>query len=256
MTKSLILILTSFIFLAGCSPFGGGKEVRKPIADGLSPKVLYELAEKKADAGSIDQAIDQYKTILVSYPGSKYAIQARLDIAYNLFKRKKYNRALLELDEFIIKYPNLPSTPYAYYLKGVIAEDKSKSILDKLVTDSAQRDVKSVSEAYSYFVELIETFPNSKYSEDATKKLTNLRNILAKHELYVAIYYTKIGSHIAAINRAKFIVENYPNSSSIPDGLHLMAYNYDAINAPKLSSDVSKILSSSYPNYSPNYSID
>jgi len=244
------------MFLAGCSPFGGAKEVRKPIADGLSPKVLYELAEKKVDAGSIDQAIDQYKTILVSYPGSKYAIQARLDIAYNLFIRKKYNRAILELDKFIIKYPNIPSTPYAYYLKGVIAEDKSKSILDKLVTDSAQRDVKSVSEAYSYFVELIETFPNSKYSEDATKKLTNLRNILAKHELYVAIYYTKIGSHIAAINRAKFIVENYPNSSSIPDGLHLMAYNYDAINAPKLSSDVSKILSLSYPNYSPNYSID
>ena len=33
------------------------------------------------DAGSIDQAIDQYQIILSSYPGSKYAIQARLDIA-------------------------------------------------------------------------------------------------------------------------------------------------------------------------------
>jgi len=256
MTKSLILILTSFIFLAGCSPFGGGKEVRKPIADGLSPKVLYELAEKKVDAGSIDQAIDQYKTILESYPGSKYAIQARLDIAYNLFKRKKYNKAILELDEFIVKYPNLPSTPYAYYLKGIIAEDKSKSILDKLVTDSAQRDVKSVGNAYSYFVDLIEAFPNSKYSEDATKKLTSLRNILARHELYVAIYYTKIGSNIAAINRSKFIIENYPNSSSIPDGLDLMAYNYDEINATKLASDIRIVLSSSYPNYSKNYSID
>ena len=53
-------------------------------------------------------------------------------------------------------------------------------------------------------------------------------NTLARHELYVAIYYTKIGSHIAAINRSKFIIENYPNSSSIPDGLDLMAYNYDA----------------------------
>ena len=104
-------------------------------------------------------------------------------------------------------------------------------------------------------MELINTFPNSKYSEDSSKKLPGLMNILARHELYVAIYYTKIGSHIAAINRSKFIIENYPNSSSIPDSLHLMAYNYNEINANQLAIDVRLILSSSYPNYSPNYSI-
>ena len=58
MTKSLILILTSFIFLAGCSPFGGGKETRKLVANGLTPKTLYEKAEDMVDAGSLDQAID------------------------------------------------------------------------------------------------------------------------------------------------------------------------------------------------------
>ena len=88
------------------------------------------------------------------------------------------------------------------------------------------------------------------------KSLARLINTLARHELYVAIYYTKIGSHIAAINRSKFIIENYPNSSSIPDGLDLMAYNYDQINATKLASDIRIVLSSSYPNYSKNYSID
>ena len=96
------------------------------------------------DAGSIDQAIAQYQIILASYPGSKYAIQARLRHCIQLYKRKKYTRAIIELDKFIEKYPDLPSTPYAYYLKGVVAEDKSSSILDNLVTDSAQRDVDSI----------------------------------------------------------------------------------------------------------------
>ena len=82
-----------------------------------------------------------------------------------------------------------------------------------------------------------------------------LRNTLARHEFYVAIYYTEIDSHIAAINRSKFIIENYPNSASIPDGLHLMAYNYDKINANELAIDARKVLSSSYPNYSPGYSV-
>jgi len=256
MTKFLILISMSLVFLTGCSSFGGDKETRKLVAKGLTPKTLYEKSEDMVDAGSLDQAIEQYQIILSSYPGSKYAIQARLDMAYNLYKRKKYARAIIELDKFIEKYPDLPSTPYAYYLKGIVAEDKSSSILDKLVTDSAQRDVESIRESYSYFVDLINTFPNSKYANEANKKLSKLMNILARHELYVAIYYTKIESHIAAINRSKFIIENYPNSSSIPDSLDLMAYNYDEINATKLASDIRIILTSSYPNYSKNYSID
>tara|TARA_B100000795_G_scaffold225949_1_gene181814 strand:- start:82 stop:831 length:750 start_codon:yes stop_codon:yes gene_type:complete len=246
----------SIFMLIGCSPFSGDKETKNLVANGLSSKAIYKLADEKISAGSIGQAIKHYKTIIESYPGSKYAIQARLDIAYNLYKQKKYNLSILELNKFIEKYPNLPSTPYAYYLKGVVAEAVSTSILDNLITDSAQRDVASVRDAYSYFMDLIDTFPNSKYSEDAIKKLPSLRATLARHEFYVALYYTGVGSHIAAINRSKFIIENYPNSSSIPDSLHLMAFNYDEINAPQLAIDARKILTSSYPDYSPNYSVD
>ena len=255
MNYRLISILTILFFLSGCSVIGGGQDTKKLVADGLTPKELYEKAEDKVKSGLIEQAIDQYEMILSSYPGSKYAIQARLDIAYNLLKQKKYNRSILELEEFIEKYPNLPPTPYAYYLRGVAAESKSSSILDKLVTDSAQRDVESVSAAYQYFADLIEVFPDSKYSADAKDKLVSLRNTLARHEFYVAIYYTEISSHIAAINRSKFIIENYPNSASIPDSLHLMAFNYDKIQAKELAIDTRKVLSSSYPNYSQGYSV-
>ena len=255
MFKPLILLLIFLSFLTGCSLFGGNEDSRKLVAKGLSPKALYNLAEDKVNSGSIDQAIEQYELILASYPGSKYSIQARLDIAYQLFKRKKYNRAIIELDNFILKYPNLPSTPYAYYLRGVIAEEKSSSILDKLITDSAQRDVDSIGDAYLYFKQLIEIYPDSKYSLEASQKLTKLRNTLARHEFYVALYYTEIGSYIASINRSKYIIENYPNSSSIPDAIDLMAYNYDEINLKELATDARKILTSSYPNYSSNYSI-
>ena len=243
------------LLLTGCSSLLGDEDNKKLVADGLTPKELYEQAEEKLDSGLIEQAIDQYEMILESYPGSKYAIQARLDIAYNLLKQKKYNRAIIYLDQFIERYPNIAPTPYAYYLRGVVAETKSSSILDRLITDSAQRDVESVREAYRYFVELIETFPDSKYAEDAKTKLVVLRNTLARHEFYVALYYTDISSNIAAINRCKFVIENYPNTASTPDVLHLMAYNYDIINADQLAQDARKVLSSSYPSYSPNYSI-
>ena len=256
MIKSLILLTLLSIFLYGCSLFGADKNARGPVADGLTPKTLYERAEDKFSSGSIEQGIEQLEVILAAYPGSKYAIQARLDIAYNLFKRKKYNRAILELDEFIERYPTLPSTSYAYYLRAIIAEEKSASILDKIITDSAQRDVQSVRDAYNYFSLLIDTFPNSKYSEEASKKLVVLKNILARHEFYIALYYTNNGSHIAAINRSKYIIEHYPNSPIVADGLHLIAHNYDAINAKELAKDARTVLYASYPKYSPNYKID
>ncbi len=256
MIRSLILFILFSIFLCGCSLFGSDKESRGPVSGGLTPKALYELAEAEFNSGSVEQGIEQLEVILAAYPGSKYAIQARLDIAYNLFKRKKYNRAILELNEFIERYPSIQSTPYAYYLRGVIVEEKSASILDKIITDNAQRDVQSVRDAYSYFSLLIDTFPNSKYSEEASEKLVELMNILARHEFYVALYYTSNGSHIAAINRSKYIIEHYPNSPSVADGLHLMAYNYDAIKVEKLAKDARTILYASYPNYSPNYKID
>ena len=256
MTKPLLPLFIFIFLLGGCSPFGGAKETKKIVANGLSPKALYELAEDKIESGNIDQAIDKYETILSSYPGSKYAIQARLDIAYNLYKRKKYNRAIIQLDTFIDKYPNITSTPYAYFLKGVVAEAMSSSILDKIVTDNAQRDVQSVSDAYGYYVELIKKFPNSKYSEDASERLDNLINILAKHELYIAIYYTNKKSYIAAINRSKYIIENYPSSKVVADSIHLMSFNYDAIGAKKLADDARLILESTYSDYMPKYTLN
>ena len=253
--RHLTIIFLSIFLLTGCSLFSGGDDNKKIIAEGLTPKEIYLKAKDKLDSGNNEQAIDQFKLVLESYPGSKYAIQSRLDIAYNLYALKKYNQALDQLDIFIGKYPALPSTPYAYYLRGVIAEEKSSSFLDQIVTDNAQRDVQSIRDAYNYFNDLIEKFPDSDYSSDAIVRLVSLKNILSRHELYVAIYYTNRASYIGAINRTKYIIENFPNSSSVPDALHLMAHNYDKINADKLAIDTRKVLSSSYPAHTPGYSV-
>jgi len=256
MNFRLIFILSLIFFLTGCALIDANSDKKKSLNDGLSPKVLYNLSKDKANDGSLNKANDYLNAIIASYPGSKYAIQARLDIAYNLYKQKKFSLAIIELDDFIQKFPAIDSTPYAYYLRGVVAEEKSSSMLDNIITDSAQRDVESVKEAYLYFKDLIETFPESKYSEQAKEKLTTLKNTLARHELYVALYYSKNYSHIAAINRCKYILENYPNSDSIADALFLMSENYEVIKAEELAIDVRKILAASYPDYTPSFTID
>ena len=63
MNRRSILTLSLALFLSGCSFLGGDKDTKKLVADGLTPKELYEQAEDKVDSGMIEQAIDQYEMI-------------------------------------------------------------------------------------------------------------------------------------------------------------------------------------------------
>jgi len=248
------LLTTSLIFTSGC--LWSEEKKRESITMGLTPKGIYELAQESIAGGATDEAIKIFEKLQAAYPASKYSIQSKLEIAYQLYKRERYDEGIEHLNEFIKIYPNHFSTPYAYYLRGVISESKSKSILDKFITDSAQRDTSSVKDAFNFYLDLIEKFPQNKYSEEAKTRLIPIRNILARHELYVAIFYTKNDAHIASINRSKFIIEKFPNTPSVPAALHLIAHNYDKINAPKLAEDARRVLNASYPKYIPHYSLE
>jgi outer membrane protein assembly factor BamD len=254
--RFLFVIFFSFstLFMSGC--WWEEEEVRGPISDGLSPKALFNKAQEFRDQGALDEAIKTYEQLQAAYPSSKYSMQSKLETPYALYKRERYDEAIDKLNDFIKIYPNHFSTPYAFYLRGIIAEDKSKSILDEFITDNAQRDVSSVKNAMNYYLALMDKFPNTEYAIESKAKLVTLRNILARHELFVAIFYTKKEAYIASINRCKYIIEKFPNTPSVPAALHLIAHNYDKINAPKLAEDSRRVLKVSYPKYTPHYSLD
>jgi len=254
--RFLFVIFFSFstLFMSGC--WWEDEEVRGPISDGLSPKALFNKAQEFRDQGALDEAIKTYEQLQAAYPSSKYSMQSKLETPYALYKRERYDEAIDKLNDFIKIYPNHFSTPYAFYLRGIIAEDKSKSILDEFITDNAQRDVSSVKNAMNYYLALMDKFPNTEYAIESKAKLVTLRNILARHELFVAIFYTKKEAYIASINRCKYIIEKFPNTPSVPAALHLIAHNYDKINAPKLAEDSRRVLKVSYPKYTPHYSLE
>lgn len=251
--KKIILITLLGTLLSSCF-FG---EVKEDIYKGWSPKDFFTDAKKKASNGENENAIEIYKELQARYPASKYSLQAKLEIPFTLFKSDKPKEAIKQVNDYIKLYPNHTSTPYAYYLRGLISIQKSKSFLDEInITDSASRDTKSVKDAFNYYFELIKKFPKSKYSIEAKSQLITLKNILARHELIVAIFYTKRPAEISAINRTKYIIEHYPNTPSVPAALHLMAYNYDLLGKKDLASDARRILKKSYPKYQKHYSLD
>ena len=99
------------------------------------------------------------------------------------------------------------------------------------------------------FNEVIRRYPNSQYAVDARQRIVYLRNMLARHEMTVGLYYYRRGAWVSAINRAKFLVENYPQSEFEGDAVALMAASYARLGQATLEADARRVLQQNYPQH-------
>lgn len=238
-------VLAAFLF-TGCSAFSE-KEPADPDA-----KQLYELGKAALDKEDYEIAIEHFEKLESRYPFRSYAQQAKLDISYAYYKSGETESAISTADRFIKTYPRHPNVDYAYYLRGLATFTPERDFFDKLFRlDPAQRDPRSAQKSFQYFSELVERFPDSKYAADAVQRMIHLQNYLARYELHVAAYYMRRGAYVAAVNRAEYVIENYPRSSSIADALGMMAKAYEKLGLEDLANDVLRVLILNHPDHPP-----
>lgn len=237
------LILT--ISLSGCSIFGAPTVVDE--TKGWNLERLYSEAEAKMRERDWDTAIKYFQTLESRYPHGRHAMQAQLEIAYAYYKKNEPVLSIAAADRFIKMHPNHPNVDYAYYLKG-IATFNDRGIVEKLTRQQiSDRDPKSMRASFFALKELVTRFPESRYTKDATLRMTYLVNQLAEHELHVARYYMKRKAYVAALNRAKSALENYPGSTAIEEALVIMISAYDLLGMDDLKQDTLRVLKTNFP---------
>ena len=62
-------------------------------------------------------------------------------------------------------------------------------------------------------------------------------------------YHFKRGAYVAALNRGKHVVENYPQTPAVADGLAVMVQAYLLLGMDDLAQDSLKVLKENYPQY-------
>jgi outer membrane protein assembly factor BamD len=217
---------------------------------GWSAEQLYEDARGALDNGEYERAIEGYTKLESRYPYGRYAQQAQLETIYAHYKAGESISAVAAADRFIKFHPRHANVDYAYYLRGLTTYDQNKSFFSRYFDqDPAERDPAGVRESFNYFKELVTRFPNSRYTPDAIKRMTVLRNTLAKHELHAAAYYLKRGTYLAAANRAKYVLENYQQSTAIPDALVIMVKAYRKMGLNDLADDALRVLELNHPEH-------
>jgi outer membrane protein assembly factor BamD len=139
---------------------------------------------------------------------------------------------------------------YAYYLQGLVNFSKNRGITERILpSDMSERDVTAVYASFQNFSELLERFPDSRYAEDASQRMVYLRNILAHNEIHIAGYYLRREAYVAAINRSRFVVENYSRTTAVPDALVVMIKAYRELGLPDLANDTMRVLKLNYPDH-------
>jgi len=207
-----------------------------------SAEKLHREGKSALEATDYEEAIELFETLEARFPFGQYAEQAQLDTAYAYYKFEEPDSAISAADRFIKLHPRHAQVDYAYYLRGLASASKKDNALDSILPqDSSLRDPASTQKAHDYFAELVKKFPNSRYAADASKRMGHLRNSVATHEIHVANYYIDRGACVAAVNRAKYVVENFPQTPASRQALTILVDCYTKMGMPALAKDVQRI---------------
>ena len=236
-----IIPLLLVALLAGC---GSNDKLEE---EGPGAEELYEEANRALKSKNYPQAIQLYRSLSVRFPFGRHAEQAMLDMAYAQFKGGQNDAAIESLDRFLRTYPTHPNVDYAWYLKGLVNYNETMSFLRRILPGRASdRDQQAAHQAFRDFQELIRRHPDSRYVADARQRMVFLRNIMAEYEIQVGEYYERRKAWIAALNRARYVIENYPGAPASIDALKLMARSYEKLEMPELAADTRLVLEESY----------
>jgi outer membrane protein assembly factor BamD len=81
--------------------------------------------------------------------------------------------------------------------------------------------------------------------------MTYLMNKIAERELYVARYYMRRAAYLSALNRAKYVIENYPQSVHQEEALTIQISAYKNLGIDDLANDTRRILEYNFPESKP-----
>ena len=247
--KYLATYLLIASFLQGCSFLDKMLE-EEDTTVGLTAAQLYQEGKEFLNLEDFNNAIRYFEVLESRFPFGKYSTQAMLDLSYAYYASDQRDQSIVEVNRFIRLYPNHPEVSYAYYLRALANFDKDANVLTRFFGyDPSRYDVTALKESFNDFSIVVNKYPNTKYAEDSLNRLVYIRNQIARSELYIAEYYNKRSAHVAAIERIKYMLENYGGTPSTEKGLLILIDSYNSLNMRQLASDTARVLKKNYPEY-------
>ena len=245
--KKTFSVLSIFIFLLILSSCSSNEEMPD---ERLVEKELYDQAQSRLKNGSFSTAIMSLEALEARFPFGRYAEQAQAELIYAYYMNSQFEASQSAAERFINLHPRHSHTGYAFYMKGLAAFTDDSGLFSRYFqSDLAKREVIMAQTSFDELSDFISRYPNSKYVPHAKQRMIYLRNLLAEHEIYVADFYMKRGAYLAAIGRAKYVIEHLPNTPQTPYALSVLVEAYEMLEYEELRKTSLNILEANYPDF-------
>tara|TARA_B100001250_G_C19677812_1_gene734451 strand:+ start:93 stop:938 length:846 start_codon:yes stop_codon:yes gene_type:complete len=231
----ILIYLTLSLFLISC---GGKKDqaIKPPNTDEEAIQV-YQEALVSLKSGDYFYASKKFSEAEGMLSEIEWAAKSALMSSYCLYNLNLYDEAVVNLQRFIRIYP---ASPYVSYAKYLVVISYYEQILDE------DKDIQPLLISKKKIENFIQEFPNTDYTIDLKFKLDLVINQLAAKELSIARYYIKNEKWIAAINRLKFIVDNYDKTIFVEEALHRLVEIYYKIGLEEEARTAAALLGYNY----------
>lgn len=204
-------------------------------------ELSYIKAMKSLKNKNYNEAAESFSKIDDDYPFSKWALKAQTMAVYAYYKEEQYDKLQQTVDDFVRLNPSYPDIDYMIYMKGLSFYHQIPHI------DRAQDNTKQASFT---FRELIARFPNSKYSDDARKRISFVDEHLAGSIMSIGRYQIKTQNFIGAIDNFKQVIERYRYTKQVAEAYFRLIEIYYKIGINSEALGAFKQLKTSYPKSS------
>ncbi|NBO18575.1 MAG: outer membrane protein assembly factor BamD [Proteobacteria bacterium] len=201
------------LLLAACGD-KDDDEKNKPVQ---SAEVLYNEAYDLFQKNELKEAVPAFEEVERQHPSSEWAVNAQIMSGFSSYQTQDYDMAVSTLERFVKLYPSHEATPYAYYMIALCYYEQISDV---------GRDQKVTEQAMQALREVIRRFPDTEYARDAKVKLDLTQDHLSGKEMEIGRYYLRRHDYVAAINRFRFVVENYQTTTHVPEALHRLVEAY------------------------------
>ena len=209
----------------------------------------YKEGVKELNNGDALFAAKKFNEAEILFPQSNIAPRAALMAAYSYYSQNYYADSIAELERFLKVYPKNKDIAYAEYLMGLCFYEQ---IVDE------KKDLNSIESSKKIFLGIIDKYPDTDFALDAKFKLDLINDILAAKEMYLGRYYVDRKKWIAAINRFKFVIDNYDTTIYVEEALHRLVEIYYLIGLENESKKYASLLGYNYQSsrwYENSYSV-
>lgn len=224
--------------LAACSGsmFGGdtGPTIETAPAD-----VLYKDANTQLDKGSYSKAAEKFEEVDRQHPYSNEARESILMAAVAYQKAGKGPEAVAAARRYLTIHPG---TKEAALAQHIIASTYYERIND------ATRDQADTKKALVELETLINRYPDSRYAEDAKKRMRLARDVLAASEMNIGRWYQKKANYLAAINRFKVVVTDYQTTAHVEEALARLTECYYTLGIVNEAQTAAAVLGHNFPD--------